>query len=227
MPKHGQRYNELAKLIDPKKLYSPEEAIDLVRKTSGVKFDASVEIHIKLGIDPKQGDQQIRGTVVLPHSLGQKKKIAVFAEGEKATEARKAGADLVGGKELIEEIKKTGKINFDVALATPEMMKNLAGIAKILGPKGLMPSPKNETVTNEITKAINELQKGKITFKNDDTGNIHQVIGKVSFDNQKLLENFNVFIEAVKKAKPATVKGIYLQNITLASTMGPGIKVKI
>jgi large subunit ribosomal protein L1 len=224
---HGKRYNELAKLIDPKKIYAPEEAIDLVKKTSGVKFDASVEVHLRLGIDPKKGEEQVRGIIVLPHSLGQKKKIAVFAEGEKANEAKKAGADLIGGKELIEEIKKTGKINFEVALATPEMMKNLAQIAKIIGPKGLMPSPKNETVTNDIAKAIGELQKGKLTFKNDDTGNVHQIIGKISFANQKLLENLNAFFEAVKRAKPAGSKGIYIQGTTLTSTMGPGIKIKI
>ncbi len=223
----GKRYSELAKLVDQKKLYSPAEAIELAQKTSKVKFDPSIEVHFRLGIDPKRGEEQVRGTVVLPHSLGQKKIVAVFAEGEKATEAKKAGASLVGGKELIEEIKKTGKINFDLAIATSEMMKNLAQIAKILGPKGLMPSPKNETVTDDVAKTLAELQKGKITFKNDDGGNIHQIIGKASFESQKLLENFQTLLEAVKKAKPATSKGIYLQSATLASTMGPGIKIKI
>jgi large subunit ribosomal protein L1 len=227
MSNHGKRYNELLKLVDSKKVYSPEEAIDLAKKTSNVKFDASIELHIKLGIDTKRGEEQVRGMITLPNSLGQKKIIAVFAEGDKAEEAKKAGANIVGGKELIDEIKKSGAAHFDIALATPDMMKNLGQIAKILGPKGLMPSPKNETVTENIAKTMGELQKGKVAFKNDDGGNIHQIIGKVSYDNQKLLENFNVFTEAIKKAKPVTVKAIYIVNTTLSSTMGPGIKVKI
>lgn len=227
MPLHGKRYNEIKKLVDSKKTYSPEEAIELAKKTSGVKFDASLEVHIRLGIDPKKGDQQVRANIVLPHSLGKKIKIAVFAEGEQATAAKKAGADIIGAKELIDEIKKTGKINFDIAIAAPNMMKDLSGVAKVLGPKGLMPSPKNETVTTDMAKTIAELQKGKLAVKNDDTGNIHQIIGKVSLDSAKLLENFNTLMEAVKKVKPATSKGVYLQTITLATTMGPGIKVKL
>jgi len=227
MSLHGKRYNEIKKLVDSKKTYSPEEAIELAKKTSGVKFDASLEVHIRLGIDPKKGDQQVRANIVLPHSLGKKIKIAVFAEGEQATAAKKAGADIIGAKELIDEIKKTGKINFDIAIAAPNMMKDLSGVAKVLGPKGLMPSPKNETVTTDMAKTIAELQKGKLAVKNDDTGNIHQIIGKVSLDSAKLLENFNTLMEAVKKVKPATSKGVYLQTITLATTMGPGIKVKL
>ena len=223
----GKKYQEAKKLIDPKKSYSPDEALELIKKTSKEKFDAGIEVHIKLGTDPKRGEQQVRGMVVLPHSIGKTKKIAAFVEPSLEKDAKEAGADIIGGEELIKEIKSTGKINFEVAVATPAMMPKLAQIAKILGPKGLMPNPKNETVTPNIKKAIEELKKGKITFKNDDGGNIHQLLGKVSFDKQKLLENFNVFIEAVRKVKPPAAKGVYIQNVTLCSTMGPAIKVNL
>ncbi|MEW6610992.1 MAG: 50S ribosomal protein L1 [Patescibacteria group bacterium] len=225
MSTHGKRYNESQKLIDPKKSYTPEEAIALVKQTSKVKFDASVEVHYHLGIDPKKGEQQVRGVVALPHGTGRVKRIAVFTEGDKAEEAKKAGADVVGGEELIKEIKSSEKMDFDVAVATPDMMKALSGIAKILGPKGLMPSPRNETVTMEIGKTVAALKKGKVTFKNDDTANIHQVIGKVSWDQKMLWENFKTFHEAVRKAKPPTSKGVYFLTITLTSSMGPGIRV--
>lgn len=224
---HGKKYQEVKKLIDPQKSYSVDEALDLVKKTSKEKFDAGVEIHLKLGIDPKKSEQLVRGTVTLPHSVGKIKKIAAFVEPVQEKEAKEAGADIVGGEELIKEIKSSGKINFDIAIATPAMMPKLAQIAKILGPKGLMPNPKNETVTQNIRKTIEELKKGKITFKNDDSGNIHQLIGRVSFDKQKLLENLNTFIEAVRRAKPATAKGVYIKNAVLCSTMGPGIKVNL
>lgn len=227
MSTHGKRYSEALKLIDAKKSYSIEEAIALVKKTSGVKFDASLEVHFRLGVDPKKGEQQVRGVVVLPHGTGKSKRVAVFAEGEKQGEARASGADVIGGKELIKEIKSSEKINFDVAVATPDMMKDLATIAKILGPKGLMPSPKNETVTQEIAKTVKELKGGRVTFKNDDTGNVHQVIGKVSWETPKLMANFKAFHEAVRKAKPPTSKGVYFQSITLASTMGPGVRIAV
>ncbi|OGF21068.1 50S ribosomal protein L1 [Candidatus Falkowbacteria bacterium RIFOXYB2_FULL_38_15] len=221
----GKRYSEARKSIDLKKSYSLEEAMDLLKNTSKEKFDAGIEVHIKLGIDPKKGEQMVRGTIVLPHSVGKSKIIAAFVESNLEKEAKDAGADIVGSEELIKEIKTSGKINFDIAIATPSMMPKLAQIAKILGPKGLMPNPKSETVTPHIKKAIEELKKGKTTFKNDDTGNIHQLIGRVSLDKGQLLENFNVFIEAVNKVKPSSSKGVYLRNVVVCSTMGPGIKV--
>ncbi len=225
--KRGKKYQEAKKLIEKGKAYPIEEAIELAKKTSFVKFDASIEAHIRLGIDPKKGDQQVRGTVILPHSFGKTKKVAAFVSPEKEKEAQEAGADIVGGKELIDKIKQTGKIDFDVAIATPEMMKLLAPIAKILGPKGLMPSPKNETITTDIKKTVSELKKGKVSFKNDNTGNIHEIVGKVSMDSPKILENYQALLEAIVKATPQAAKGTYLRNITLCSTMGPGIKVEI
>jgi len=227
MNKHSKRYKALKSLIDPQKNYSAAEAIELVKKTTNTKFNSSIEVHLRLGLDTKKADQLVRGTVSLPHGTGKKKKIAVFAEGKDQEAAKKAGAEIVGGEEMIKEIKSTGKCNFEIALATPEMMKKLGQIAKILGPKGLMPNPKNETITKDITKSIKELSGGKITFRNDDSGNIHQIIGKASFENKKLLENFNIFLDAVKRAKPAAAKGVYLQNISLSSSMGPGIKVNV
>lgn len=211
--------------IDLEKIYTVQEAIDLLKKVSKEKFDASIEVHVNTGIDAKKSDQSIRGSVVLPYGTGKTKRVAVFAEGEKATEATNTGADLVGGLELIQEIKSSGKADFDIAIATPDMMKHLAGVAKILGPKGLMPSPKNETVTVNIKHAIEAVKKGKVTFKNDDSGNVHQTIGKRSFDTQKLLENYTTFIECLKKARPSTAKGTYIKTVTFSSTMGPGIKV--
>ncbi len=184
-------------------------------------------MHFRLGIDPKKGEQQVRGVVVLPHGTGKSKRVAVFAEGEKAEEARKAGAHLVGAEEIIKEIRSSGKVDFDVAIATPDMMKMLATVAKILGPKGLMPSPKNETVTTDIARTVKELMGGRVTFKNDDTANVHQIIGKSSWDSSKLLENFRVFYEAVRKSKPPTSKGTYFLSTTLTSTMGPGIAVSV
>jgi len=222
----SKRYQELKKLVEPGKLYSSDEALELVTKTANTKFDASVEIHFTLGIDPKKQEQMVRGTVSLPYGTGQKKKIAVFAPEKKQKEAKDAGAYLVGGEELIEEIKKTGKCDFDLALATPEMMKSLSKIAKILGPKGLMPNPKNETITADPKKTIEELSKGKITFKSDEFGCLHQVIGKVSLEKEKLLANLKTFLEAVKKAKPSETKGIFIKNITICSSMGPGIRIK-
>ncbi len=219
---HGKKYAANAAKVE-KKVYSVDEAIALIKSLQAAKFDESVEVHLRLGIDPKQGDQQVRGTVVLPHGVGKSKRVAVFAEGEAELKAKEAGADLVGGKELIEKISQTGKIDFDVAIATPEMMRELPKIAKILGPKGLMPSPKNETVTTNVAKAVDELKKGKIAFRNDDTGNIHQIVGKQSFTPEQLSSNINTFLDAVRRAKPAAAKGTYIATATITTTMGPGI----
>lgn len=213
--------------FDKQQVYQIQEAIELAKKLSKTKFDASVEVHAKLGIDPKKGDQQVRSAVSLPHGTGKTVKVAAFVSSDKEKEVKDSGADYVGGDDLIAEIKKTEKTDFQVAVAEPAMMKNLAQIAKILGTRGLMPSPKNETVTPNPAKAVAELKKGKISFKNDDTANVHAVIGKVSFDSKQLLENFEAFIEAIKKAKPSSSKGVYIKGIVLSSSMGPGIKVEI
>ncbi len=213
--------------VDPKKVYDLTEALDLLKKTSKTKFDASVEVHIRLGIDPKKGEQQVRGNVSLPHGTGKTKRVAAFVDSSHEAEAREAGADLVGGEELVKEIASSNAINFDVAVATPSMMPMLAKIAKILGPRGLMPNPKNETVTNDIKKAVSDLRGGKVTFKNDDTANVHQIIGKVSFDATKLSENFDALMATLKRSKPSSSKGIFVRNVVLSSTMGPGIKVKV
>jgi len=211
--------------FDNEKAYSLDEAFKLVKENAKAKFDESLEVHIRLGIDPKKGEQQVRGTVVLPHGTGKSKKIAVFTEKEK--EAKDAGADIVGGEELIKKIKTKGVIDFDVAVATPDMMPKLAQIAKILGPKGLMPSPKNETVTTDIKKTVKELKGGKITFKNDETCNLHQLIGKISWDENKLKENLEALLAALNKVKPATAKGIFIKQVVLSSSMGPGVKVEL
>jgi len=211
--------------IEKGKTYSIEEALKLVKETAKAKFDESLEIHVKLGIDTSKGEQQVRATVVLPAGSGKTKKIVVFTENEK--EALEAGADIAGGKELIDKIRTSGVIDFEVAVATPSMMKELSGVAKILGPKGLMPSPKNETVTTNIKKAVSELKGGKVAFKSDDTGNIHQLAGKVSWDVEKLKANVETFMEAVRKAKPAGAKGDYIKKVVICSTMGPGVRISV
>lgn len=207
--------------------YSIEDAIRFTKELSKTKFDGSVEVHIRLGIDPRKGDQQIRTAVSLPHGTGKSIKIAAFVSPDKEKDAKAAGADYVGGEDLIAEIKKTEKTDFQVAVAEPMMMRNLAQIAKILGTRGLMPSPKNETVTPNPVEAIKELKKGKVSFKNDDTGNLHVMIGKVSFEDKKLIDNYETLLATIKKIKPASSKGIYIKNITLSSTMGPGVKVSV
>jgi large subunit ribosomal protein L1 len=210
---------------DRLKAYPIDEAIELTKKLSKTKFDASVEVHFRLGIDPKKGEQQIRTAVSLPHGTGKTIKIAAFVSAGKEKEVKAAGADIVGGDDLIAEIKKTEKTDFEVAVAEPAMMKNLAQIAKILGTRGLMPSPKNETVSADPAKAVAELKKGKVSFKNDDTGNVHIIMGKISFDTNKLVENYLALLEAIKKVKPAKAKGVYIKNVAICSSMGPGIKV--
>ena len=224
--KRGKKYRAVAEKVDKNKIYPIAEALALVKEGKIAKFDESVEVHIKLGVDTKKGDQQVRGAVVLPHGIGKTKRIAVITS-TKAKDAKEAGADIVGAEEFIEKIKQ-GKIEeFDVLVASPEMMPKLAPAAKILGPRGLMPSPKTETVTDKIKETVEMLKKGKISFKNDNSGVIHQNIGKLSFDAKKLEENYNAFIEAINKAKPAGVKGKYMISVSVCSTMGPGVKISL
>ena len=221
----GKKYRSIAEKIQKDKVYSVDEALKFIKENKVSKFDESVEVHIKSNIDPKKGDQQIRGSVVLPHGTGKTKKVAVITS-TKEKEAKDAGADIVRGEDFIEDIKK-GKIEFDVLVATPEMMPKLAQVARVLGPKGLMPNPKTDTVTEKVAEAVKSLKKGRIDFKNDNTGNVHQVIGKVSFSEKELAENLTAFVEAVNKAKTETVKGKLINKIVVCSTMGPGIKIKI
>ncbi|MFH1946925.1 MAG: 50S ribosomal protein L1 [Candidatus Magasanikbacteria bacterium] len=223
----SKRMDGLVTLVDKTKVYNIDEAIELVKKTSTVKFDASVEVHVSLGIDPKKSDQQIRTTVILPHGTGKTKTVAAFVGANDEKTATEAGADFIYGEEEIKKIKDTGKIEFDIAVATPEMMPKLAVAAKILGPKGLMPNPKTGTVDADVKKMVTEIKKGKAAFKNDDTGNIHQAIGKVSFDNAKLKENFEAFVDTLKKIKPTSVKGVYMKSLFLTSSMGPSVKVEV
>ncbi|MFA6427123.1 MAG: 50S ribosomal protein L1 [Candidatus Magasanikbacteria bacterium] len=223
----GKRITALKAQVDPKKVYTLDEAIKLVKETSNVKFDASVEVHIRVGIDAKKSDQQIRSTVVLPHGTGRTKKVAAFVGPNDEKKAQEAGADLVCGEAEIKQIQTSGKVNFDVAVATPEMMPKLAIAAKVLGPKGLMPNPKTGTVGPDVKKLIEELKKGKVTFKNDDTANVHLAIGKVSFDEKKLKENFETYLEALKKVRPNGAKGTYIKTVYLTSSMGPSVQVAV
>ncbi|MFZ2975489.1 MAG: 50S ribosomal protein L1 [Candidatus Moraniibacteriota bacterium] len=227
---HGKKYRAVAEKIDKNKIYSLEEAVKLMKENKLAKFDESVEVHIKTNIDPKKGDQQIRGIVDLPHGTGKSKAIAVITSTH-AKDAKEAGADIVGGEELIEKIKSgkafSGKDKFDILIATPEMMPKLASVAKILGPKGLMPNPKTETVTTKIKETVAALKKGKAAFKNDDGGNVHQIVGKVSFEDAKLSENIKTFVNSLEKSKPAGLKGKMIAGITICSTMGMGIKISL
>lgn len=209
------------------KTYSPQEAIQLAKKMKKANFDASVELHARLGINPKKGDQQVRGAVSLPHGTGKDVKIAAFVEDSKQEEVKQAGADYAGGEDLIDQIKKSEKTDFEVAVAQSSMMKSLSKVAKILGTRGLMPSPKNETITDDPAKTVQELKKGKISYKNDKTGNIHAIIGKVSFSEEALTENFNTLIQNLRKNKPIGSKGTYIRNVVLSTSMGPGIKVDL
>lgn len=223
--KRGKKYQTVAEKLDRNKIYPLPEAVKFLKENKIAKFDESIEVHIKTRIDTKKGEQQIRGTVTLPHGTGKNKKIAVITS-TKEKEAKEAGADLVGGEEMLEKIK-SGKIDFDILVATPEMMPKLATVAKILGPKGLMPNPKTETVTPKIKEVVEALKKGKAAYKNDNSGNIHQVVGKLSFDEAKLVENIKTFISSVEKSKPAAFKGKLIGNITLCSTMGAGLKISL
>ncbi len=225
--KHSKRYQNLQSNIDKSKIYNLDEALELVKKNASAKFDEAVEVHIKLGIDSKKSDQQVRSSVVLPYGTGKKKRVIAFVNAEKVKDAEKAGADLIGTEELISKIKKEGQCDFDVAIAVPEMMKKLAPIAKILGPKGLMPSPKSGTVTENVSKAVKELKGGKIEFRSDKFGNIHLSIGKVSFEFEKLKENFKSLLNALKEAKPEGIKGNFIKGVTISSTMGLGVRVKV
>ena len=225
MAKLTKRMAVNAAKVDKNKVYSIDEAIKLVRETSGVKFNASVEVHAHLGIDPKKGDQQIRSTVVLPHGIGKTKKVAAFVSNEKEQEGKDSGADVVYTEEDLKKLKDTGKIDFEVAVTTPDMMPKMASVAKVLGPKGLMPSPKTETVGPNLKKMVEELKKGKVTFKNDDTANVHQIVGKVNFEEAQLKENLMAFLEVLKKAKPSTIKGSFIKSLTVCSTMGPSIRI--
>ncbi|EKD49426.1 MAG: hypothetical protein ACD_63C00148G0008 [uncultured bacterium] len=222
----SKRYLEEKRQIADE-VYRPKEAIELLKKISKVKFDPSVEVHCRLNVDSSQGSQMVRGTVVLPAGCGKTKRVAVFCTHEKEKEAKEAGADIVGGENLVKEIKQNGKLDFDVAVAEPAMMKFLGRIAPILGPRGLMPNPKTETVTSDIGGTVKALKSGKVDFRMDDGGNIHQLVGKLSFDADKLVENIETFIDAVKKVKPAKVKGDFLGKVVVTSTMGPAIKIKV
>ncbi|MEW6103420.1 MAG: 50S ribosomal protein L1 [bacterium] len=206
------------------KTYSPEEGIEILKKMAKCKFDESVELHIRLGVNPKHADQQVRGTIVLPQGTGKTKRIAVFAKGEKASEASQNGADIVGDEDLVEKIRK-GFLDFDVCISTPDMMKSVGGLGKILGPRGLMPNPKSGTVTFEVGKAIQEIKKGRVEYRCDEYGIVHSLIGKASFEKEKLLQNLSAFMESIIKAKPSAAKGQYIKTISIASTMGPGIKI--
>ena len=223
--KRGKKYVEAAKLVDRATLYSAEEAVSLVKKTATAKFDETVEAHIRTGCDGRHAEQQIRGAVVLPHGTGKTVRVLVFAKGAKATEAEAAGADYVGGEELIPKIQNQGWFEFDVVVATPDMMGVVGRLGRVLGPKGLMPNPKAGTVTMDVAKAIAEIKAGKIEYRLDKTNIVHVAIGKASFDDEKLADNFKAVMEAIVKAKPSALKGQYIKNITLTSTMGPGVKV--
>ena len=225
--KHGKKYNESAKLVDRTVFYEIEDAVALAKKTANAKFDETVEVHIRTGCDGRHADQQIRGAVVLPNGTGKTVRVLVFAKGDKVAEAEAAGADYVGGDELIPKIQNDGWLEFDVVVATPDMMGVVGRLGKILGPKGLMPNPKSGTVTMDVTKAINDIKAGKVEYRLDKTNIIHCPIGKVSFTEEQLTQNLNTLLDAIVKAKPSTLKGQYLRSITLASTMGPGVKVSV
>ena len=223
--KHGKKYIESAKLIERLKQYDPDEACAAVVKSATAKFDETVEVSIRLGVDPRHADQQVRGAVVLPHGTGRTVRVLVIAKGAKATEAQAAGADFVGAEEMIAKIQQENWFDYDVVVATPDMMGLIGRIGRILGPKGLMPNPTSGTVTRDVTKAINEIKAGKVEYRLDKTAIIHCPVGKVSFGPEKLQENLNVLMEAINKAKPAAAKGTYVRSLYISSTMGPGIRV--
>lgn len=224
MTKHGKKYAEAKKKIDREHLYDPADAFALLKEVASASFDETVELSVRLGVNPKHADQQVRGTVGLPHGIGKEVKVVVFAKGEKMTEAEEAGADLVGNDDLAEKIQ-AGWLDFDVAVATPDLMSVVGRLGRILGPRGLMPNPKTGTVTFDLSRTIAEIKAGKVEYRTDKAGNIHAPLGKISFTPEKLLENFYTVIEALLKARPAVVKGQYIRSVTIATTMGPGIKI--
>jgi large subunit ribosomal protein L1 len=225
MPKRGKKYKEALTEFNKAELHEIEEALEIVIKTSKANFDETVEVHTKLGVDGRHADQQVRGAIVLPHGTGKEKKVLVFAKGPKATEAEEAGAEFVGAEEMAQKIQSENWFDFDVVIATPDMMGVVGRLGKILGPKGLMPNPKSGTVTMDVAKAIQETKAGKVEYRLDKTNIIHTPIGKVSFGPEKLADNFNALLGAIVKAKPAAAKGQYLRSVTVASTMGPGVKI--
>ena len=225
MAKKGKKYTQALAKIDRTKLYDSQEALSLVAEIATAKFDETVEAHIKLGVDGRHADQQVRGAVVLPHGTGKTKKVLVFAKGEKAAEAQAAGADFVGAEDLVQKIQKENWFDFDVVVATPDMMGVVGRLGRVLGPKGLMPNPKSGTVTFDVTKAIEEIKAGKVEYRLDKNNIVHVPVGKVSFGGEKLAENFAALMSAIVKAKPASAKGTYLRSVTVTSTMGPGVKI--
>ncbi len=223
--KHGKKYTDSRKLIDNLKQYDPEEAVTLVKQTGKAKFDETIELSIRLGVDPRHADQQVRGTVVLPHGTGKKVRVLVFAKGDKAKEALAAGADYVGDADLVQKIQTENWFDFDACVATPDMMGTIGRIARLLGPKGLMPNPKSGTVTMDLTKAITDIKAGKVEYRVDKTAIVHCPIGKVSFDDEKLAENLKALMDAIIKAKPATAKGTYIRSLYMSTTMGPSVRL--
>ena len=223
--KHGKKYVDSAKLIDKTATYDPEQAIALTKQTAKAKFDETIELSVRLGVDPRHADQQVRGAVVLPNGTGKVVRVLVFAKGDKAKEAEEAGADFVGAEDMVAKIQGEGWFGFDACVATPDMMGIVGRIGRILGPKGLMPNPKSGTVTMDVTKAVGDIKSGKVEYRVDKTAIIHCPIGKKSFEDEKLIENLNTLMDAIVKAKPSAAKGTYLRSVVLSSTMGPGIKV--
>ena len=227
MKKQSKNYKEALAKIDKNKLYTKEEAIKLAKETSTSKFDASVEVAMRLNLDTKKSDQQLRGAIVLPNGTGKSKKVLVIAKGDQAKAATEAGADYVGDTDMLQKIEKENWFDFDVMIATPDMMAHLGKLGKILGPKGLMPNPKTGTVTMDVKKAVEEVKKGRVEYRTDSYGNVHGIIGKVSFNEKALVENLKTFVDVIIKSKPAVVKGVYVKNISVSTTMGPGIKIDI
>ena len=223
--KRGKRYNEALSKLDKTKTYTKEEAVKLVKETSNAKFDATIDVAMYLNLDTKKADQQLRGAIVLPHGTGKTKKVLVIAKGDAAKAAKEAGADYVGDVDMVEKIEKENWFDFDTLIATPDAMPLLGKLGRVLGPKGLMPNPKTGTVTMDVAKAVNDVKSGRVEYRTDSFGNIHGIIGKASFDEEKLVENLNTFVSTILKLKPATVKGDYVKNISLSSTMGPGVKI--
>lgn len=226
MAKVGKKYNEAIKQYDREQIYDMTEAIAIVKRTASAKFDETVDVAFRLGVDPRKADQQLRGAVVLPHGTGRTQRVVVFAKGEKIKEAEAAGADFIGDEDLADKIEK-GWFEFDVIVATPDMMATVGKLGRVLGPKGLMPNPKTGTVTFDVGRAVEDIKAGKIEYRTDRAGNVHVPIGKVSFDDEKLLENFEMIVDTLTKAKPASAKGQYYRNVVISSTMGPGVKVNV